>query len=104
MRKIILLTTVFVSCLTMLYAQPGKLDSSFGTNGIVRADLGIKMENNSSARQVLLAGDGSVCVLLDNLIAKGNQTVLRISLLVLTATLLPQRNTLCRQPFSPMEK
>ncbi len=65
MKKFILLTTVFFCCYIISYAQPGQLDPSFGTNGIVAADLGPKTSvNGSSVNKVLLQPDGSMYFLL----------------------------------------
>ena len=58
MKKLILLITVFFG-LKHLHAQPGKLDSSFGNNGIVKSIFGALKNENSSGRQVLLQANGS---------------------------------------------
>ncbi len=40
MKKILLLTATIFCFLNLINAQPGQLDPSFGTNGIVKTDLG----------------------------------------------------------------
>ena len=64
MKKILLLTAVFFCFKIISHAQPGEIDSSFGTNGIVRADLGERVENvHVYGRQVLLLPDRSIYII-----------------------------------------
>ena len=61
MKKIILLTALFIYYATLSYAQhAGDLDSSFGTNGIVTANLGSSYNYNFSVKKVLAQSDGSI--------------------------------------------
>lgn len=59
MKKIILFIAVFFYCFNLTYAQPGQLDSSFGTNGFIE----IK-DSSGTARQVLPQSDGSSYVII----------------------------------------
>ena len=67
MKKIILLTALFFCCFKIIsYAQAGELDSAFGTNGIVRTNLGPNHKDNISlVRQVLVQPDKSMYVTFD---------------------------------------
>src|SRR5687768_15311952 len=62
MTKYLLLTAIIFSCFKICHAQPGELDPSFGTNGIVTADLGKNVTNDSYGKQVLLQPDGGMYV------------------------------------------
>ncbi len=65
MKKVILLSTVLLCFLQFNYAQhAGDFDPSFGTNGIVTADLGPKAENPSAITKVLMEPDGTTYFLL----------------------------------------
>src|SRR4051812_3716123 len=64
MKRILLLIAVLLWLSVYLYGQTGELDPTFGTNGIVTADLGSKVNYMSSVRQVLLQSDGSAYLLL----------------------------------------
>src|SRR5258706_5119333 len=57
MKKIILLTTVFFYCLKVSYAQPGELDSSFGTNGTVAIPF-----NTGSYTPIAIQADGKIII------------------------------------------
>src|SRR6188768_3302334 len=62
--KKILSTLLFFSLLISAFAQSGKLDSSFGKNGIVKADIGSFFRYiNSSASQVLTQADGNIYII-----------------------------------------
>src|SRR5436190_383592 len=63
--KKILLFPLLVSCLITCYAQSGKLDASFGKNGIVKTDMGSRFKYSSSSSQVLENPDGSFFVVLN---------------------------------------
>ena len=65
MKKIILLSTIFFYCLQFCIAQSGQHDASFGTNGVVTADLGKNYyyPQYDPVTQVLLQPDGSMYVL-----------------------------------------
>jgi uncharacterized delta-60 repeat protein len=66
MKKTVLLWVMFFCFLPVTYAQPGELDSSFGINGIVAADLGASYNYNYSfaAKKVLVQSDGSIFLIL----------------------------------------
>src|SRR5688500_18526499 len=64
MKALILLSAIIFYCFKICHAQPGNLDSSFGTNGSVTADLGNKVHHNSFGIQTLLQPDGSMYVIL----------------------------------------
>ncbi len=66
MKKIILLSAIIFCCLKMV-AQPGKFDSSFGVNGIVKAGFGqvADCDFSTQGKQVLLASDGSIFIVAD---------------------------------------
>lgn len=64
MKKITSLIAVFSVFLNFTNAQPGKLDSSFGTNGIVKSDLGSGYSYELVGKQVLVQTDGSIYVIL----------------------------------------
>ena len=65
MKKLLLLTTLFVYCFKIGYSQPGSPDPSFGKNGIVRTDIGSGVGYSSMTRQVLLLSDGSMYVIFE---------------------------------------
>src|SRR4051812_16079132 len=57
MKKIILLSTVFICCLQFNFAQhPGDLDSSFGTKGLVNTGL---LTDNYTA-SLVVQNDGKI--------------------------------------------
>src|SRR3954451_16253486 len=61
MRKQVLLCVLFLSFFHLVKAQPGNVDSSFGINGIVNADFGVKYNYPAgAAKKVLLQPDGSM--------------------------------------------
>ncbi len=63
MKKITLLTLIFFICLTIIRAQPGRLDSSFGNNGIVKTEFGkTDKDNITLVGQVLVQPDKSIYV------------------------------------------
>ena len=62
MKKIILLLTLYGTS-NLIYSQPGQLDPSFGSNGIVRNSFGPKINESTEGRQVLLQADGSIYIL-----------------------------------------
>ena len=59
MKKVILLFAVALCCFKPGYCQPGSLDSSFGTDGIVKTDLGYKITAGTNITNVLLQSDNS---------------------------------------------
>ena len=65
----VLISTLFC-CLKLVHAQPGQLNSSFGSNGIVKTDAGSKYSYELVGKQVLLQDDGSFYTLLQS----GGQT------------------------------
>ena len=65
MKKLLLLTTLFICCFKIGYSQPGALDPSFGTNGVVKASLGAKHVYPSAGKQVLPLSDGSLFVVFE---------------------------------------
>ena len=72
--KTILLTAFFWYLLTYSYAQSGMLDTSFGSSGVVSANLGSFYNYDNSSTQVLTKPDGSIYVIL-----KGQFTGLLVS-------------------------
>ncbi len=60
MKKIILLTTSFLLFITIGYTQFGKLDPSFGTKGIVKADLGATYDYGFGLQEILVQPNGSM--------------------------------------------
>jgi uncharacterized delta-60 repeat protein len=63
MKKNTLITLIFTCCFTIAYPQAGEPDSTFGVNGIVRADLGAPYDYGSIALKVLPDSDGSMYVI-----------------------------------------
>ncbi len=59
MKKVLLLAVSFFFFSAIIYAQAGELDSSFGTNGVVKTDIGFGNETPLVKTQVLAAADGS---------------------------------------------
>jgi hypothetical protein len=53
MKKTVVLVTVFICFLITGYCQAGEPDSTFGSNGIVRTDVGAKYDYGSNAVQIL---------------------------------------------------
>lgn len=66
MRKLILLTSLFIFCFKTGHTQPGALDFSFGSKGIVRTDLGSNVTLPSIGKQVLLQSNGSMYVIFES--------------------------------------
>ena len=64
MKKILLCASLFY-CFKCGYSQTGLPDSTFGKNGIVTADMGIKFKYSHSAKQVLVHPDGSIYISLN---------------------------------------
>ena len=65
MKKIILLVTTFC-CFKTSYTQPGRLDSSFGNNGIVLTAIGaFKNPEYAIGRKVLTQADGTVYLIFE---------------------------------------
>src|SRR5688572_8701614 len=62
MKKLILFSSIILSCFKICHAQPGELDPSFGKNGIVQTDFGLSKTIKSSGRQVLVQPDGTMYV------------------------------------------
>src|SRR5436190_13856727 len=62
MKKKILLSTILTCSLTIINAQPGKLDPSFGTNGIVKTELGAPYEyfSGNACFKIFAADDGGL--------------------------------------------
>ena len=71
MKKTILLIALLFSCVKLIYAQPGQLDSLFGDNGIIKTDLGANYDYELLGRQVLLR-DSSIFSILQS----GSQTLI----------------------------
>src|SRR5205085_9554048 len=71
MKKIALLSALFCCCLQLCYSQAGKLDPSFGNNGIVIADLGVSYNYPIYAIKILMQPDGSIYLVLS-----GNETII----------------------------
>src|SRR3954464_7168196 len=69
MKKIILLCGMLFVCLRFAYTQSANLDLSFGSNGIVRTDIGKSYTYGTSGRQVIELSSGSIYVIL----ASGSQ-------------------------------
>ena len=61
MKKFLLCATLFF-CFKYGHSQSGLPDPSFGNNGLVTADMGIKFKYPSSARQVLGTPDGAIYI------------------------------------------
>ena len=60
MKKSILLSLLIISFLQITSAQPSLLDPSFGTNGIVRTDMGSAFNYSNVGEQVFTQPDGSM--------------------------------------------
>src|SRR5213592_2078688 len=61
----------FLLCIVLLFAkaayeQPGKLDPSFGKNGIVKTDIGSAFNYPSNGEQVLMQHDGSMYLITES--------------------------------------
>ena len=72
MKKTFLLLPLFSFCFNLVYAQSGNLDSSFGTNGIVKTDAGKDYSYELIGRKVLLQNDTSIYAVLQS----GGQTLI----------------------------
>lgn len=66
MKKILLLASLFISCIEIANAQPGALDYSFGKKGVVRSDLGSNVTFSGLTKRLLLQGDGSMYVVFES--------------------------------------
>ncbi|WP_018617433.1 Ig-like domain-containing protein [Segetibacter koreensis] len=68
MKNFTLIFFVFFCCCKVSYSQAGKLDSSFGTNGIVKTDFGFTNDINyaTTGGQVMLQKDGKLYVLIES--------------------------------------
>jgi hypothetical protein len=66
MKKLLLLLALAFNSVPILYSQAGKLDPSFGENGIVHADFGSK-ENIYGARgnQVFTDSNGTTYLIFE---------------------------------------
>lgn len=65
MKKILLLAATIFCFLNFINAQqPGQLDPSFGTNGIVKTDLGKNYGYAVLGKHVLVQSDGSLYLIL----------------------------------------
>ena len=60
MKKIFLPSILFIYCLTTVHAQSGLLDPTFGTDGIVKTDMGSHFNYTNFGKQVLMQSDGSI--------------------------------------------
>jgi len=60
MKEFLLTTLFIIFCLTSVHAQPSLLDASFGTNGIVKANLGNAFNYTNIGKEVLVQSDGSM--------------------------------------------
>ena len=65
MKKILLLFGLIFFGLQFCYSQAGKLDPSFGNNGIVQSDFGKKYNYEGTVKKILLHTDGSIYAILD---------------------------------------
>ncbi|WP_018615899.1 Ig-like domain-containing protein [Segetibacter koreensis] len=63
MKKFLLVIALLFFCFRCSYGQSGKLDSSFGTDGIVKTDLGYKVPTGTNITRVLLQLDNSAYVI-----------------------------------------
>lgn len=61
-KKVLLQIAVFFCFSTIIYAQAGKLDSSFGTNSLVKTNIGSLSDVSSGGKQVWLQADGSMYI------------------------------------------
>ena len=59
-RVALLVGAVLISCATLLMAQAGSLDPTFGTGGVVTTNFG--GENNTIANAAAIQGDGKILV------------------------------------------
>jgi uncharacterized delta-60 repeat protein len=73
MKKILLLATTILCFLNSTNAQPGQLDPSFGTNGIIKTDLGETYNSPTSGKLVLAQPDGSLYLILQT--NEGNRSL-----------------------------
>ena len=64
MKSLLLFLVLFF--VKAAYAQPGKLDPSFGMNGIVKTDIGSAFNYSSNGKQVLLQHDGSMYLITES--------------------------------------
>src|SRR4051794_30120316 len=80
MKKILLIFALAANI--VCFSQPGRLDPTFGNNGIVRTDLGTKynynFDNSSIGKQVLLLSDGGLFVLVNSTILNGTVITKRL--------------------------
>ncbi len=60
MKKIIFFITTFFFCINISYTQPGKLDPAFGTNGIVKTNIGSNYDYPINMKQIVLRPDGDM--------------------------------------------
>ena len=64
MKKTILLFLIILGCVKVINAQSGNLDSTFGTNGVIKSNLGADYNYELISKQVLLQSNGSMYVIL----------------------------------------
>ncbi len=66
MKKLLLLTLILCYCFHFSYSQPGKLDATFGNQGIIKADFGaITNLYGEYPKQVLTQTDGTFYITLE---------------------------------------
>lgn len=65
MKKTILLTASLLLFITIGYSQFGKLDPSFGINGIVRADLGATYDYGFGLQEILVQPNGNMYLIFE---------------------------------------
>lgn len=65
MKKLLLLTSLFICCFKNGYSQPGALDPLFGKNGFVRTDIGSNAQYSSQTQQVLTSADESIFIIFE---------------------------------------
>lgn len=72
MKKLIILTTLYTFT-AVIYAQPGRVDSSFGKYGVVKTHIGSFRNNHTSYKAIALQTDGKI-------VAAGNVVVKNMDL------------------------
>ena len=74
-KKKILLGAMFCCCIHFSNAQAGRIDTTFGINGTVSADLGEKYNYGGYPREILSQTDGSIYAIV-RLNSSVNETVI----------------------------
>lgn len=65
MKKITFLISAFFFCINISYTQPGNLDPAFGTNGIVKSNLGTNYDYGLNMKQIVLRPDGDIHIIFE---------------------------------------